>query len=114
MGRGRNTPSKLHIRNAAYFGLQAAESLAYAHAQRILHRDVKPANVMLDLKGNVWITDFGLARQEDQALTATGDLVGTLKYMAPERFQGLVDARGEVYSLGLTLYELLTLRSCLP
>ena len=114
MGRLRNSPSKLHIRNAAYIGLQAAEALAYAHAQRILHRDVKPANVMLDLKGNVWITDFGLARQEDQALTASGDLVGTLKYMAPERFQGQIDARGDVYSLGLTLYELLTLRSCLP
>ena len=104
----------LLIRNIARIGLQVAEALAYAHGQKILHRDVKPANLILDVHGIVWITDFGLARDQEQNLTATGDLVGTLRYMAPERFRGTVDARGDVYSLGLTLYEMLTLRSCLP
>ena len=58
----------------------------------------------------VWITDFGLAKADDDGLTATGDILGTLRYMAPERFRGEGDARADVYALGLTLYELLTLR----
>lgn len=113
-GDGGNRSTPLLIRNVARIGLQVAEALAYAHGQKILHRDVKPSNLLLDVHGNVWVTDFGLARDDDQALTATGELVGTLRYMPPERFRGLVDARGDVYSLGLTLYELLTLHSCLP
>jgi WD40 repeat protein/tetratricopeptide (TPR) repeat protein len=87
-----------------------AEALAYAHAQKVLHRDIKPANLLLDLQGIIWVTDFGLAKEEGDDLTQTGDLVGTLRYMAPERFGGLSDARSDVYSLGLTLYELVTLR----
>src|SRR5262249_4027539 len=74
------------------------------------HRDIKPSNLLLDLQGTVWVTDFGLAKAEGtDALTHTGDLVGTVRYMAPERLQGQADARSDVYALGLTLYELLTL-----
>ena len=58
----------------------------------------------------VWIADFGLAKGDDEGLTQTGDILGTLRYMAPERFRGEGDARADVYALGLTLYELLTLR----
>ena len=76
----------------------------------IIHRDIKPSNLLLDTEGIVWITDFGLAKAEDEALTRTGDIVGTLRYMAPERFRGRADARADVYSLGLSLYELLVLR----
>ncbi len=88
-----------------------AEALAHAHGQGILHRDIKPSNLLLDAKGTVWVTDFGLAKAEgDDALTNTGDIVGTLRYMAPERFDGWSDPRSDVYALGATLYELLTLR----
>ena len=67
-------------------------------------------NLLLDHAGVVWITDFGLAKADDDGLTHTGDILGTLRYMAPERFRGEGDARADVYALGLTLYELLTLR----
>src|SRR5205823_2952720 len=77
----------------------------------VLHRDIKPSNLLLDTHGTVWVTDFGLAKVDGtDELTGTGDLVGTLRYMAPERFQGISDPRGDVYSLGVTLYELLVLR----
>ena len=80
-------------------------------SQGILHRDIKPSNLLLDAKGTVWVTDFGLAKAEGtDALTHTGDIVGTLRYMAPERFDGWSDPRSDVYALGATLYELLTLR----
>src|SRR5262249_58860913 len=74
-------------------------------------RDVKPANLLLDLDGTVWVTDFGLAKADDSDdLTRTGDLLGTLRYMPPEAFEGKSDARSDVYSLGLTLFELVALR----
>ena len=98
-------------RTVARIGVQVADALAYAHGQGVLHRDIKPANLLLDLRGTVWVTDFGLAKAADaDDLTQTGDIVGTLRYMAPERFDGSGDARADVYALGLTLYELLTLR----
>ncbi len=98
-------------RRVAMIGVQVASALEYAHGQGILHRDVKPANLLLDKDGMVWITDFGLAKLEDERnLTQTGDILGTLRYMAPESFKGHFDAHSEIYSLGLTLYELLTLR----
>jgi WD40 repeat protein/serine/threonine protein kinase len=98
--------------SVARVGIQVAEALAYAHHQGILHRDIKPSNLLVDTQGIVWITDFGLAKatEERDNLTHTGDLVGTLRYMAPERFEGQADARSDLYALGLTLYELLTLR----
>jgi WD40 repeat protein len=103
------TPAYYHA--VAKVGLQIAQGLDYAHSQGVLHRDIKPSNLLLDEHGTVWITDFGLAKIEgENALTHTGDVVGTLRFMAPERFKGHGDARGDVYSLGVTLYELLTLR----
>ena len=97
--------------SVARIGLQVAEALDYAHGQGILHRDVKPSNLLLDGHGTVWVADFGLAKLASEAdLTHTGDIVGTLRYMAPERFQGRCDARSDVFSLGLTLYELLARR----
>jgi serine/threonine protein kinase/WD40 repeat protein/tetratricopeptide (TPR) repeat protein len=97
--------------SVAQIGLQVAEALEYAHAQGVLHRDIKPANLLLDIHGMVWITDFGLAKLEDERnLTQTGDVLGTLRYMAPETLKGQSDARSEIYGLGLTLYELLALR----
>ena len=86
------------------------QALAYAHARGIVHRDIKPSNLLLDTAGVVWVTDFGLAKAEDDGLTSTGDILGTLRYMAPERFRGEGDGRADIYALGLTLYELLTLR----
>ncbi len=99
--------------SVARMGLQVADALAYAHAQGTLHRDIKPSNLLLDTQGTVWITDFGLAKAvaDQDNLTNPGDIVGTLRYMAPERFQGKSDARGDIYGLGLTLYELLAFRS---
>jgi serine/threonine protein kinase len=98
-------------RFVAGIGEQAAEALAYAHEQGTLHRDVKPSNLLLDDQGTVWVTDFGLARAAHAPeVTQAGDLTGTLRYLAPERLSGRTDERGDIYSLGLTLYELLTLR----
>ena len=96
--------------SVARLGIQVAEALAHAHLHGVLHRDIKPANLLLDLEGTIWVTDFGLAKSEDsEELTNPGDIVGTLRYMAPERFQGKADPRSDIYSLGLTLYEMLTL-----
>jgi serine/threonine-protein kinase len=95
----------------AHVGAQVAEALDYAAQQGVLHRDIKPSNLLLDVWGNVWLTDFGLAKATGTPdLTRTGDLLGTLRYMAPERFQGHADVRSDVYALGLTLYEALALR----
>jgi serine/threonine-protein kinase len=100
-----------YFAGVAVIGQQAAEALAYAHGQGIVHRDIKPSNLLLDIEGRLWIADFGLARADDsEALTRTGDIVGTLRYMAPERFHGQADAKSDVYGLGITLYELLALR----
>jgi serine/threonine protein kinase/WD40 repeat protein/Tfp pilus assembly protein PilF len=100
-----------YFRGVARLGVQVADALAYAHRQGIVHRDVKPSNLLLDTQGVVWVTDFGLVKEEEGGnLTQTGDIVGTVRYMAPERFDGHGDARSDIYSLGATLYELLTLR----
>ena len=85
----------------ARIGVQVAGALEYAHRQGIWHRDVKPSNLLLDTAGTVWVTDFGLAKAVDQEnLTHTGDILGTLRYMAPEAFEHRTDARSDVYSLG--------------
>jgi serine/threonine protein kinase/WD40 repeat protein len=101
-----------YFRSVARLGVQVAEALDYAHRQGILHRDIKPSNLLLDTAGQVWVSDFGLAKAEDsEELTNPGDVVGTLCYLAPERLGGKADPRSDVYGLGITLYELLTLRA---
>jgi serine/threonine protein kinase len=107
------TPSELisrYWRSAVRIGLQVAEALHYAHAHGTIHRDIKPSNLLLDADGAVWVTDFGLAKVDDQDnVTRSGDVLGTLRYMAPESLAGQSDARSDIYSLGLTLYELLSM-----
>jgi serine/threonine protein kinase/Flp pilus assembly protein TadD len=104
-------PVAPYFRSVAELGLQVAEALAYAHEHGVLHRDIKPSNLLLDAQGTLWVADFGLSKAEGcDELTHTGDIVGTIRYMAPERFTGRADARSDVYALGATLYELLTLR----
>lgn len=114
-GTGTKTASKKqsYWQSVANIGRQVADALEYAHKQGVLHRDVKPSNLLLDLRGTVWVTDFGLAKVAGpgaENLTHTGDILGTLRYMPPEAFEGKSDARSDVYSLGLTMYELLAMR----
>jgi serine/threonine protein kinase/Flp pilus assembly protein TadD len=97
----------------AQWGIEVAEALHYAHERGIIHRDIKPGNLLVEPSGQVWISDFGLARVEGGAdLTTTGELLGTLRYMSPEQVSGdraSVDRRTDIYGLGLTLYEISTL-----
>jgi hypothetical protein len=120
-GEGPRSPISSHgsnrepafLRMAARIGVQAAEALDHAHQLGVVHRDVKPGNLLVDATGNLWVTDFGLARFDTGAnLTMTGDLVGTVRYMSPEQALAKrvpVDCRTDVYSLGATLYEIFTL-----
>jgi tetratricopeptide (TPR) repeat protein/serine/threonine protein kinase len=105
---------RAYYRHIAELIAQAADALEYAHSMGVVHRDVKPANLLLDEAGHLWVTDFGLAKLDAAVgMTVSGDLIGTLRYMSPEQAlarHGLVDHRTDVYSLGATLYELLTLR----
>ena len=90
---------------------QVAKALSYAHRQGVLHNDIKPGNLLLDATGRVWVTDFGLSQPLDQpAEREWRSVAGTLRYMAPERFSGWFDELSDLYSLGITLYELVTRR----
>lgn len=106
--------TRSHIASIVGLGVQAAEALHYAHQCGVIHRDIKPSNLMIDGRGNLWITDFGLARcQQTTPMSVTGDLMGTLRCMSPEQASGrvhAVDHRTDTYALGVTLYELLTLQ----
>ncbi len=103
---------RTYFDRVAKIGVQAADALEYANHQGVLHRDIKPSNLLLDIQGNIWIADFGLATTTDaDDLTQSGQVLGTFRYMAPERFQGKCDVRADVYSLGLTLYELIALKA---
>jgi serine/threonine protein kinase/tetratricopeptide (TPR) repeat protein len=116
LSSGSSITGRAFFQAAARLGIQAAEALEYAHSLGVVHRDIKPANLLLDTRGKLWVTDFGLAQVQAEAgltLTLTGDVLGTLRYMSPEQALGrraLVDHRSDIYSLGVTLYELLTLR----
>ena len=110
-GSNSNSETRqLYFQHVGQIGRQVADALACAHAHSILHRDIKPSNLLLDTRGDIWVADFGLAKGDDDDLTKSGDFVGTLRYMAPERLQNEQDdALADVYSLGITLYELCTL-----
>lgn len=118
-GNGTESPSKNSspakresYERAAQLALQVANALQHAHEQSVVHRDIKPGNLLVDSSGKLWVADFGLARLEHQeSVTANGDVLGTLAYMSPEQLAGahFADPRSDVYSLGATLFELLTL-----
>jgi WD40 repeat protein len=109
-------PSPPYFRWVADIGVQAADALAHAHAHGIIHRDVKPSNLLIDEHGQIWIVDFGLAKAPTHpTVTQPGELIGTLRYASPEQVRGeSFDHRSDIYSLGVTLYELLTRRPAFP
>ena len=104
-------------RSIVRWAIDIAGALHCTHEAGVVHRDVKPSNLLLDRDGKMWITDFGLALcQNNHSLTITGDMVGTMRYMSPEQASGkveTVDHRTDIYSLGATLFEMLTLRSAI-
>ncbi len=106
-----------HMLKVAKWGLQAAEALSYAHARGVVHGDVKPANLLLDQSGDLWLTDFGAARlSAPQAHSPELSPAGTIRYLSPEQVRGEswnIDHRSDVYALGATLFELATLRPAL-
>ncbi len=117
LSTARLTRPEQYWRTMARLGQQAAEALDHAHRCGVVHRDVKPANLLLGGDEHLWVADFGLARLgEDAGMTMSGDVIGTLRYMSPEQASGSrsVDHRSDIYSLGATLYELLTLRAAHP
>jgi serine/threonine-protein kinase len=110
---------KHHLDKGVRYSLQQAFAIVrdllsavdYAHRQGIVHRDIKPANLLLEPDGRVKLTDFGVARMQDsgEATRTQGNMVGTLKYMSPEQVQGQkIDARADLFSVGVVLYQLLT------
>ncbi len=108
----RLTRGALGVAEAAELVARVADALAFAHAAGVIHRDVKPSNILLDEQGRPHLADFGLAKRErEDTVTAAGDLLGTPAYMSPELARGdahHVDAKSDVYSLGVVLYEALT------
>ncbi len=101
---------RLPLDEAAAYAIEVGRGLAAAHACNLVHRDVKPQNVLIDPEGRAKVTDFGIARSlESDGLTATGRVLGTTDYVSPEQAMGQgVDARSDIYSLGVVLYEMLT------
>jgi tRNA A-37 threonylcarbamoyl transferase component Bud32 len=102
---------ELGVNESVRIGREVAEALGYAHREGLIHRDVKPANVLVNPDGRAKVADFGIAKalSGGSDLTRTGTVVGTARYLAPEQVDGrAVDARTDVYALGLVLYEMLT------
>lgn len=106
----KGNSSASYFKRVAMGAQQVADALGYAHSHGVLHRDIKPSNLLLDTEGVIWVSDFGLAKDDSEDLTHTGDIIGTLRYMAPERFTGTAGVSSDIYSIGLTLYEMCTMR----
>jgi eukaryotic-like serine/threonine-protein kinase len=100
---------QLPVSDALAYAIEIGQGLAVAHGRRMVHRDIKPQNVLIDPDGRAKVTDFGIARQlESEGVTATGRVLGTTDYVSPEQAMGYrVDARSDIYSLGIVLYEML-------
>jgi len=117
LGQLLETQKKLSLGDAARIARQVADALAYAHSHEIVHRDIKPDNILLDKSGHVLVTDFGIAKAAQAAqaktagsthLTSEGMIVGTPEYMSPEQASGdPLDGRSDIYSLGVVLYHML-------
>ncbi len=103
-------PGGLPLDESAAYAIEIGRGLGAAHARRLVHRDVKPQNVLIDSEGRAKVTDFGIARElEQDGLTKTGRVLGTTDYVSPEQAMGQqVDARSDIYSLGVVMYEMLT------
>src|SRR2546423_1015261 len=101
---------RLPVQEAVAYAIEVGRGLEPAHARNMVHRDIKPQNVLIDPEGHAKVTDFGIARQiEQQGVTATGRVLGTTDYVSPEQAMGQdVDPRSDVYSLGVVLYEMLS------
>ena len=101
---------RIPLEDCVRYGSQVLSALAYAHAHGVVHRDIKPPNIMLTRDGSIKLMDFGIAKVSvDHRLTQTGKTVGSLFYMSPEQIRGSdVDGRSDLYSFGITLYEMVT------
>ncbi len=119
-GTGTSTTGRGHVyyQHVARWMADAADALHYAHGQGIIHRDVKPSNLILSVDGRIFIADFGLAKSSDEeSVTITGSLLGTIRYLSPEQAMAKripVDHRTDIYSLGATMYELLCFQPAFP
>ena len=117
-GSSASGHGRVYLRQVARWVADVADALHYAHSQGIVHRDIKPDNLMLSRDGRIMVADFGLAKsEEEQSITTSGSLIGTLRFLSPEQAMGKripIDHRTDIYSLGATMYELLTFRPAFP